>query len=310
MRRKVVNCFYEDCHGGIGDFLRGSLYLYKFCKDRKLDFFISFKHHSISSFIRTKKEFEYEEKQIVDVHKISSKSSFVQLGSSKSLYERIRKETNDTVMKPNGQVYVFLYTNYSNLFLINEKDIIPSLNHTENLTTDCCNWFKENIIFDNSVEEKALETLSNLCMKQKKFNIVHFRIGDERSFFDLEYSSRKVDFNSLFLICKKKIEQDNTPILLLSDNNKLKTYLIERARKEKLPIFSNHFSSQHTQKNPNLHAEKETKTSSQGNFNVALDMKLVTMSNKVDSYSVYFWGSGFITWISKIYNIPFKSSAI
>ncbi len=310
MKRRVINCFYEDCHGGIGDFLRGSLYLYKFCKDRKLDFFISFKHHGISDFIKTKQEFEYKEKQIIDVHKISSKSSFVQLGSAKSLYERIRKETNDTVMSPNGKTSVFIYTNYSNLFLINEKDIMPSLNHTENLTLDCCNWFKENIIFSKKVNDKAQENLKSLNLQNKNFNIVHFRIGDERSFFDLEYSSRKIDFDSLYLTCKQKIEKDNTPILLLSDNNKLKKYIVERAKEENIPIFSSHFSSQHTQKKPNLHAEKETKTSNQGDFNVALDMKLVTMSKKVDSYSVYFWGSGFITWISKIYNIPFKSSGI
>ena len=60
-------------------------------------------------------------------------------------------------------------------------------------------------------------------------------------------------------------------------------------KEENIPIFSSHFSSQHTQKKPNLHAEKETKTSNQGDFNVALDMKLVTMSKKVDSYLQKGW---------------------
>jgi len=310
MKKRIVNCFYNNCHGGIGDFLRGSIYLYKFCKQRNLDFSISFKHHDISKFIKTKKEPEFKENEIIDIYKKSSESFINQLGSFKNFCKSMKSKIEELIFEVNNNIYLFLYTNYSDLFLLEEKDIIPSINHTEGLTKDCQKWFKENIVFSNEINQSANKELFDLNLEVKNFNILHFRLGDQNSFLGLKYSSRQVDFFSMFEICNAALKKDLKPILLLSDNNKLKKYITKKAKEQDLPIFSTHFNSQHSQKKPSTTTEKEVPTSEQGNFNLALDMKLITMSNKVDSYSVYFWGSGFITWISKIYNIPFKSSAI
>ena len=45
-------------------------------------------------------------------------------------------------------------------------------------------------------------------------------------------------------------------------------------------------------------------------FYVALDMKFLSCADKVYSYSVYPWGSGFSFWVSKIFGVDMENHPI
>ena len=83
--------------------------------------------------------------------------------------------------------------------------------------------------------------------------------------------------------------------------NELKTFINNSCSEKK--ILSLHSSSCHTQKNTGL--DDFPITNLDGNYYTALDLKIFSMALSIRSFSVYFWGSGFSSWISKIYEIPF-----
>jgi hypothetical protein len=307
--KRIINCFYESSNGGIGDFLRGSLFLYNYCKNRKIDFFISLKHHKISKYIKTIKDFDYEESEILDITKKVNSSGFVQLSSVENFYKRVGEETKKQA-KYRKKFNNFIYTNYSNLFELRGVDVIAAINNSENLSRDCKDWFKKNLVFSQEIKEESKKQLEKVGLSDKDFNIMHFRIGDEKSFFGLDYSSAKVDFNNMLELCKRNIKIYGLPLLILSDNNELKSFLSLKSKEDDLPIYVTHLKSKHSQKNPNIQSEKYLKTSDDGNFHIATDMYLITQATRINSNSVYFWGSGFITWIAKIYDIPINIRSI
>lgn len=307
--KRVINCFYEDSHGGIGDFLRGSIYLYKYCEDRSIKFYIDTRYHPISKHIKTKQIFSYETLDIIDVYKKINKSRTTPLSSVKKFYSRVKKETNNAIMK-NCSKKIFIYTNYSDLFLLNEADVIPSITHTENLTESCKKFFRENLIFSEEINNHVKEILRENNLKSGEFGVVHFRLGDERSFLGLEYASTSVSFTNLLSICKERIKTNQKPIIVLADNNKLKEYLSKKAKEENIPIIIPHLKSNHSQKRPSQAIESIERITKDDCFYIATDMKIITLANRVDCYSVYFWGSGFATWIAKIFNVNMTANYI
>ena len=93
----------------------------------------------------------------------------------------------------------------------------------------------------------------------------------------------------------------------MSDSNELKKFIklkLESEKEYELPIFIMHEESSHTQKNPNTAIKQNLEIDKSGLYYAVLDMKIASLAKEVTSYSVYFWGSGFINWICKIYDVP------
>ena len=96
----------------------------------------------------------------------------------------------------------------------------------------------------------------------------------------------------------------------MSDSNELKEHIKEHCDNNFIHVV--HSNSQHCSNNPgNISKLKINKKEKVHNmFYVALDMNLISRSSSVYSYSVYPWGSGFVFWLAKIFNIPILTTQI
>jgi hypothetical protein len=92
-------------------------------------------------------------------------------------------------------------------------------------------------------------------------------------------------------------------LVVISDSNNLKKYIKKRAIKLGLPFYIFHENSNHTQTKPSsFHGNIEVTDDCV--FYSLFDLKLLSMAESALSYSVYNHGSGFFSWICKIYEIP------
>tara|TARA_B110000285_G_scaffold74158_1_gene85518 strand:- start:17 stop:949 length:933 start_codon:yes stop_codon:yes gene_type:complete len=301
MKGKIINCFYEGSSSGFGDFLRGSIDLYKKAKAHNLTFDIDVSHHPINKFIKTNYKNKFDKNIIKCITKETEKekpSNYGQLYNDKLFKELINTKENETN-------YIFSYYHY--LTRIKNEFLIKKTNELPKLSKDCRSFFKESLNFSNDVEEEVKKCLADNGLKRKKFNIIHFRLGDEKAFYKSKERFYTPEFEDCFRICKQKAKKSKHPIVIISDSNELKTLIKEKTKKEKLPFFVFHLESSHTQEKPGGCEESGGKAlvTEEGLFYASFDMRLISLANRGYSYSVYEHGSGFFCWLCKIYEIPF-----
>lgn len=286
MKGKIVNCFYDGAGGGLGDFIRGCVYMYGHCKSRGLDFDFDLSKHPINKYISSNCDIEYDVGEIDCLYNkaIENKRSF--LASLKRLAEGVLSYTKDDETK-------LIYSNF-HYYVQSGQKMIAAMNSMPPLSRGCSNWFRDNINFDLTVNETVDKTLFKNKLKIGQFNIVHFRIGDQNSFGD------KNNSENYFKICSEHCSEiskkSNLPLVILSDSNELKEYL--NGLDSNNHVF--HLESQHTQSEP-AQSGLDLSISEDGVFYVAFDAKLLTLAKKVYSYSVYTHGSGFVFWLCKIF---------
>lgn len=295
MKGKIVNCFYDGAGGGLGDFMRGCVYLYGHCKSRGLDFDFDLSKHPINKYISSNCDIEYDVGYIDCLYNkaIEDKTSF--LAGIKRLTEGVLAHTKDDETK-------LIYSNF-HYYVQSGAKMISAMNSMPPLSRGCRNWFKDNINFDSKVNESVDKTLFKNKLKIGEFNIVHFRIGDQNSFGD------KRNSENYFKICRERCSEisknSNLPLIILSDSNELKEYL--DGLDDNHHVF--HLESQHTQSAP-AQSGLDLSISEDGVFYVAFDAKLLTLAKKVYSYSVYTHGSGFVFWLCKIFGIDVEMNLL
>ena len=289
-RPRIVNCYHEECFSGIGDFFRGSIYLYKRCKEAKIDFSLSLGNHPISKHLKFKHEDDCDSYAIHDIP-----SDFCQtdrkLGLSGFSVLELDKIFNVLKNMEGGKKFVF--SNYHEV--LNAK-AINTMNHINSikLNKDICDWFKTNIYFSKEIEDAV-----NSSLIFKDFNVIHFRLGDKNSFTKSEIKS-DIDKDYFFSIINRQ-EKKNT--IIISDNNELKRIIMQNKDEISFPVFVPHLESSHTQ---NYTGVESLESSDDSAFYTAFDLKVLSMASKVTGYSSYYWGTGFSCWISKLLSIPFS----
>jgi len=300
--KKIVNCFSNNCLGGLGDFLRGSIYMWDLCNKNNIEFDIDFSKHDISKFLKTRSQYQFEVSDIIDTSQTYNKTPNVQ-----TLYNEYDNNIKEAIRNIKNNETKFIYTNYSNLMKLEEKYIIAEINSKTFLQRKCKNWFENKIIFHDYIVGLASKKIDNLGFNEKEYDIIHFRTGDEKAFFKKDLFESHVDFEKCYEKCKKKVTEGfSSQILVLSDSNELKDFIKNKAEKEKLPIRIMDTKSLHTQKKSNKKMKSEFPVDDSSLIDVCIDSYLITKARSADCYSVYFWGSGFITWLCKIYNVPIK----
>ena len=301
---KIINSYLKDSFSGFGDFLRGSIYLFGICKENNLEFGLSFCHHPISDFLIFKENEEHEQ-YLVDCIPLQYSKTKKEIGFHEFCNNYINNIINVVKDVKGGKKYIF--SNFHDCLFSKSFHLMNKIN---SLTLDplFCEWFKNNLIFNEDVESFFDLKLKHFNIK-KDFCIFHFRFGDIRCFsdennfenhFDPDWSP---DFSLCFGYCVSQLNSDiNTPIIIASDSNEFKSYVEKKAKELRLPIFIAHKESGHTQKNTGESLNHSLKSY----FHTAVDMKFITEAKNVKSFSVYYWGSGFSSWIAKIYGIPFS----
>jgi len=297
---KVVNSFYDGSESGFGDFLRGSIYLYNICKKHNIDFDIDISCHPINKFVSSSHKSDCKKDEILCLTK-KTKDHFGDVNFFKNLNKTL---FNFLVGVKKGDVK-YIFSCFSEIGSILPKNIIEFINKKEEFSDDCCSFFKKNLLFSPSVVESVNNSLQS--EKIEDYNLIHFRVGDNVSFLGREDQDGPTN-EECFYICKKEFEYRGSklPLVIISDSNKLKSYIKTQAKKYGFPFYVFHTSSGHMQNRPSSLNESEESVcyTTDNLFYAVFDMKLLSMAKTAKSYSVYSWGSGFFAWIAKIYKVP------
>ncbi len=305
--KTIINSYYNNSSSGIGDFMRGCCFLYDLCSKHNVKFEIDLDRHYIGKFLRRTCHTRY--KAILDTeryHKDLCVSEDYIFNMKQNLVNHINRCSSKNIG---------LFSNYSDFI-----DLNADLKQGYELSEDCKNFMKTNLFFTSEV--KTFYNKIKRKNKLKDFEIIHFRLGDADIFksnkislddnnintknFNVSYDNCLDEIIKTYIINKKKL-------IVMSDSNGLKNYVINNMPTRYADhIVCLHTNSEHCSDNPgfieNLKIDKNKK--SDNIFYVALDMHIVSKSTKIHSYSVYPWGSGFVFWLSKIFDIELHVNSL
>lgn len=305
--KTIVNSYYNNSSSGIGDFLRGCTYLYSLMSEHNVKFEIDFDRHYIGKFLDRTCHTRY--KNILDTeryHKDLCVSEDYVFNMKQNLVNHLNKCSTKAVG---------LFSNYSDFI-----DLTPEMKEGYELSTDCKNFMKKNLSFNSDV--KKFYNKIKRKHKLDNFHIIHFRLGDADIFksnkveldnnnintkdFGIDYDYCLDEIIKTYIINKKKL-------IVMADSNGLKNHVIENMPERYADnIICLHTNSEHCSDNPgfieNLKIDKSKK--SDNIFYVALDMYITSKCSNITSYSVYPWGSGFVFWLSKIFDIELQVNAL
>tara|TARA_B100001778_G_C18581734_1_gene627756 strand:+ start:596 stop:1996 length:1401 start_codon:yes stop_codon:yes gene_type:complete len=305
--KNVVNCYYNKSSCGIGDFLRGSCYLFDLLNNKDVSFNVSLSNHDVGNYVTT--TFDEESTVLFDVERIYDTEKTNKVLCSPSNY--IQNMKNNLIQKVNNSKddNIFLFCSYSNFIDVNND--VSNIS----ITKDCQKFMQDNLIYSDEVIQQGDKLIKSL----NDFTVIHFRLGDFMmlkdkainigSNDDINTKKYPIDFETIKKTIKDTHEITGKDIVIMSDSNEVKEYIQQESLQG---IHVVHNNSQHCSDNPgqlnNIVMDKKEKVSNM--FYVALDMYIMSKSTHMYSYSVYPWGSGFCFWISKIYNIPIESFMI
>jgi hypothetical protein len=298
--KKIINAYSLNFNGGIGDFIRGSIFLYRYCKYNEFEFNIDFKHHPFKEYLKNKNESDvsYPEESIYD---ISKNCSFNPACVSK-YFSKILSEKDERYII--SSYYIdFLHPNVFNL-----KQMINVINNFK-LNKDEKEFFKKTFIFSDVIEKRYNKWLIKNKIKEKKYAIIHARTGDSNFIKEIsgekmvkEYcTNSNIDIEDLYQKIKLFQAEVNLPVVVLSDSNSLKSVI----KKKKDPkIIVSETESSHSVLKPGVFEFTEIILNNLKFEDIMFDMKILSQSYMTKIFSVYFWGSGFSSWTSKIFDVP------
>ena len=301
MLNKVINCYYNKSSSGIGDFLRGCCHLFNILNEQNINFEMSFKNHDLSKYLRTKCSVDVNLDDIYDTEKDNKENC-----NENNYFDNM--EANLLKVLNSDKEEMTIFSNYSNHIVNIENYFLPD---------DCKQFMKDNLIFSDEIDQE----FANLDLKD--YIVAHFRLGDREccqhiakselsrynlntALFDIHYEKLAGKIVTAYLENKKTV-------VVMSDSNKFKEYIKKNiVDRTDYDIRIIHEKSQHTSDNPGfieaLNIDREIKQSNM--YYVALDMKIISKTDQVQSYSVYPWGSGFSFWLARIFDIPISQNSV
>jgi len=179
---------------GIGDYIRGCISLYYFCKNNNYKFEINYFNHSISNYLTNENNI-----------------SNIKTGEIKNfnLWET-NKINNIKILKN--------YIDKKNKLV----EISTNLWHIDTITEDCLNFLKSSFKPNELLENKINEVMDILNIKNKNYICLHARLGDNKliNMEDLSNKYKKIEEK-----IKKMINVSSEKIIIFSDDTDFKKYM-------------------------------------------------------------------------------------
>lgn len=305
--KSVTNCYTKRFSGGIGDFLRGSVHLFEnLCHHTQASVTLDFKQHPIGKFILTTAPETQSEPIDLEVEAESNRGS-------QNWSMHMKKILNETISSSKD---LAISSFYHDVLIVPHYDRnARCFLQNYNLTDKCKRYFKFHIYFHKDVEN-LYQTLNI-----KDYHVLHFRLGDRKSVSHLDeqisdlpeyikenpnYKSFDHDYSEYYKMAKKYLKDSKCKnLIIMSDCNDLKAYFKKINKSKKIHII--HEKSTHTSYAPSTLTFTDFQNQDiedEKLLHTALDVKILSESKSNISYSVYDWGSGFVYWISKIFDVP------
>lgn len=291
---KKIVCVYKPRYirytgivGGMGDFIRGCLFTYQYCKIAGLDFDINLRYHPIGKYFKNYDKFEEIDTNILDNIEYSS---IINYYPDYAQYSMLKRKILESTVKQllvdlknaqfkNGTAYITTHA-----FPIFE------------LTQDEINFIKSKFEFTEHIKQQYDEVCNILKITPKMYNILHIRAGDDM-IFRRDGITKRGKFISKIDSYLKAYKLD-VPIILLSDSEEIKEYVSENYENVKvLKSVVSHLAYEHT------HSE-------QGIIDTLTDFEVICNSLNIVCYTNYAHGSGFAIWPGILNSIPWSCEFI
>jgi len=191
--QKIVNVYKTIHHKkpfGLGDYLRGCLFLSQISHLHKISFCMNYSEHPISSFLINEEIEPISDDKIIIMESNFQKNNIYSYNQSISLFNSFQKKTIYVL----NHSFPFLPIQHSHVFSILKQ-------------------IKPNDILQKSI----LQYLQTLQLKS--FHIIHIRLGDELLVHKNKFYRKTI--YKLFIYLKRILDPRGS-YLLLSDNNEIK----------------------------------------------------------------------------------------
>lgn len=216
-----------------------------------------------------------------------------QLHPISKFLRKIEHEYSELILDNKNRVNFILPNNVENHitdYLNNDNDILYFFGngfYTEELTNECQEFIK-NILMPN----EELENCISDKMKEIpycNYNILHYRLGDD----EMVRGDNTNHTNNKHLYLEHVIRNYGNRDVLMSDCDSLKKYV-----KENTNIFMFDLDIAHMGYSQHENIIKDT----------LVEFFIMTKAERIKTYSIYSWDSGFARSIHDIYNIPLESA--
>lgn len=290
--KTVVHVWKQNCRNypssfwGIGDLVRGSVGLYQFCKNYNFNLIVDISLYPVSKYLE-KIEHPHSDK----VKEDKDLFDFVQNYEYHILQNFYQNNVDLLFFNTNAYLHVY------------DTELEPDLKH-----------FIKNILTPNNELEKYIEqTLENLELTNKKYNVIHYRLGDS----EIVYGNQNNNYYKLyqhFLHQLEIIDQSNQKqekeeknnIILISDSQMFKKYIKNKLSETTDFSYDSYESKLNkiikTLDFPICHlgtTENDITTR-----NTLTELFIISKSEKINTFSVYSHISGFAYLCHKIFDVP------
>ena len=274
--KKIVNVYQPNLinikPGGFGDYLRGCISLSLLCKIIDVEFSMNIKNHPMSKYIYT----DNHEDTNIDYETI--------IGLSDSLDDVINYINNCK------HDICYLHTN----LIFDNKMIKKHFNFSNEIKQNIIKYINPTSELQNNI--KLL--LDNHKLIINDFNIIHVRCGDDLININENSNINNKEYNfflnKVFIYIRKFHIPNKT--YLMSDSLYIKKMISDNVNNIKYDDNSSvHLSLTNFDNNNNIDLIKYTMQ----------DLYLLLYCKQIISITIYRHGSGFIKWVSTLFNKPF-----
>ncbi len=154
--------------------------------------------------------------------------------------------------------------------------------------TNSCKLFIKNMLKPKPEFQMYLDNIID-NLPNKEYNIFHIRLGDN---FLIKNNNCTINFEEFInkLISNNAINP--TKDIIITDNSQLKKYI-----KTRNDLYTPDTNIKHIGVDTNLETIRDT----------LIELFIMQNAEQIKTFSIYDWISGFVVWISKIYDIPLIS---
>lgn len=265
MANVVVMVWLKHLDAGFGDLLRGTMFLHKLSQQMNFKLIVDSQLHPVSQF----------------------------LVSQPHQYSTLVIQNESKIIKAINVDEQFII----NLIWTHQRDCNPNpifitMNHSDNCnaSSDECKRFMRSLLIPNEEFKTALNAMFMALKIPTNYSIIHFRLGDDEL---IKHVSKPNHYNDLLQIVDANLK--TTPnLFIMTDSIQFKHYLKfalhPMVHGRIIPTVPIHLS----QPDADIKMIKET----------LFDFMLLTNARVIKTHSKYGWISGFVKWVSHIFDVP------
>ena len=271
MSNVVIMVWMQHLDAGLGDLMRGTVYLHHLSKRMNFKLIVDTQLHP-TSHVLVSCTHEYSNYVIENRSKIIHA---INLGENNPL---IVNSIQNHLKQVNNHNPIMITTNHNHN--------VPALLSAE------CKQFMRSILLPNDAFKTYFNDMRNAFKIPEQYSIIHIRVGDH----DLvTRSSIIANYRILHGIVHRELK--TTPnLFIITDSLRFKYYLkraLDPVLKDRI-IKTTPIHLSYANKHTDIERIKET----------LFDFMLLTNATVIKTHSAYGWVSGFVHWVSHIFNVP------